>query len=220
MTITATQATTPANSGATAGATSQLTADFSMFLKLLTTQMQNQDPLNPMDTAQYTQQLVQYSQVEQSIKQNTTLSDILARLSSQDLTQSSSLIGREARFDSAVSPLGKDGASWAWTSDRTLASLEASVIDASGAVVATQVIDPAKSGTFQWNGALSNGGTATEGSYTLALKGVDASGNAATLSIQGMAIVDGVTVSNGVTMLTANGATYPASAVVGLQRRD
>ncbi|CAA9508557.1 MAG: Flagellar basal-body rod modification protein FlgD [uncultured Sphingomonas sp.] len=41
--------------------------DFTMFLKLLTTQMQNQDPLSPMDTSQYTQQLVQYSQVEQSI---------------------------------------------------------------------------------------------------------------------------------------------------------
>ena len=51
-----------------------------MFLKLLTTQMQNQDPLSPMDTSQYTQQLVQYSQVEQSIQQNSTLKDILSSL--------------------------------------------------------------------------------------------------------------------------------------------
>lgn len=214
MTITATPATA-ANSAST-GATTQLTADFSMFLKLLTTQMQNQDPLNPMDTAQYTQQLVQYSQVEQSIKQNTTLTDILARLSSQDLTQSSSLIGREARFDSAVSPLGDDGARWSWMSDRSLASLEATVTDAAGTVVATQLIDPAKSGTFSWDGTLTGGGKASAGSYTLALKGIDSSGSSATLTIQGMAIVDGVTVSNGVTTLTANGTTYPASAVAGL----
>lgn len=215
MTIAAMQ-TAGVASSATTGATSQLTADFSMFLKMLTTQMQNQDPLNPMDTAQYTQQLVQYSQVEQSIKQNTTLTNILARLSSQDLTQSSSLIGREARFDSAVSPLGDDGARWGWTSDRTLASLEATITDASGTVVATQAIDPAKTGTFRWDGALAGGGTAPMGSYTLGLKGTDGSGNAATLSIQGMAVVDGVTVENGVTTLTANGVNYPASAVAGL----
>src|SRR4051812_13135181 len=87
--------TTPA-----AAATKGIGADFNMFLKLLTTQMQNQDPLNPMDTSQYTQQLVQYSQVEQTVQQTGTLKDILTRLTSQDMAQASSYIGKEASFNS------------------------------------------------------------------------------------------------------------------------
>jgi flagellar basal-body rod modification protein FlgD len=97
-------------------------ADFNMFLKLLTTQMQNQDPLSPMDSTQYTQQLVQYSQVEQSVQQSGTLKDILARLSTQDLSQASGFIGRDAVFNSAVSGLGTAPASWNYAADRPMTS--------------------------------------------------------------------------------------------------
>ncbi|MFC3215244.1 flagellar hook assembly protein FlgD [Novosphingobium panipatense] len=82
---------------ATAGATSGLLADYNLFLKLLTTQMTNQDPLDPMDTSEYTAQLVQYSQVEQSIQQTGKLDDIMSQLLSQQMAQASSYIGREAR---------------------------------------------------------------------------------------------------------------------------
>lgn len=57
-----------------------LTGDYDMFLKLLTTQMQNQDPLDPMDSSEYTQQLVQFSAVEQQIEQTGLLREILAKL--------------------------------------------------------------------------------------------------------------------------------------------
>ncbi|WPR54578.1 flagellar hook capping FlgD N-terminal domain-containing protein [Streptomyces sp. S399] len=77
----------PRRGPSSAAPTTGIKADFNMFLKLLTTQMQNQDPLSPMDTSQYTQQLVQYSQVEQSVQQNTTLNSILSNLSNQGLTQ-------------------------------------------------------------------------------------------------------------------------------------
>ncbi|PNB52618.1 flagellar hook capping protein, partial [Pseudomonas sp. FW305-130] len=67
---------TAATTATAAAPATGIKADFNMFLKLLTAQMQNQDPLSPMDTSQYTQQLVQYSQVEQSAQQNTTLNSI------------------------------------------------------------------------------------------------------------------------------------------------
>lgn len=70
----------PASTAAPTNPAAARLGDFDMFLKLLTTQMQHQDPLSPMDTAQYTQQLVQYSQVEQSIQQTALLKEILARL--------------------------------------------------------------------------------------------------------------------------------------------
>ena len=91
---TVTGATTTA--AAATNALGKTSADFNMFLKLLTTQMQNQDPLKPMDSTEYTAQLAQFSQVEQTIQQTGTLKDILSRLSGQDLAQASGLIGREA----------------------------------------------------------------------------------------------------------------------------
>ena len=56
----------------------KLAEDFTQFLTLLTTQLQNQDPLNPMDSTEFTNQLVQFSQVEQSINTNQKLDDLLA----------------------------------------------------------------------------------------------------------------------------------------------
>ena len=102
-------------------------ADFNMFLKLLTTQMQNQDPLDPMDTSQYTQQLVQYSQVEQSIQHTGLLRDLLSRMPSNDMTQASGLIGREAEFESGVAGLSDGPARWSWSLDRNAASITAEV---------------------------------------------------------------------------------------------
>jgi flagellar basal-body rod modification protein FlgD len=104
-----TTVTSPANTASTntllnqaAQSTSGVGADFNMFLKMLTVQMQNQDPLDPMDTSEYTKQLVQFSQVEQSMQQTGVLKDILTRVSGQDMAQASAFIGREARFDTNV----------------------------------------------------------------------------------------------------------------------
>jgi len=83
MAIESTTSTAPAGPQITPsrqGAASKLNADFDLFVNLLTTQMKNQDPLDPVDSAQYTQQLVQYSAVEQAIEQTGTLKDIRDRL--------------------------------------------------------------------------------------------------------------------------------------------
>lgn len=216
MTVTATQGTGASTGTPVTTVGTQFATDLNMFLKLLTTQMQNQDPLNPMDTAQYTQQLVQYSQVEQSIQQNGTLKDILSRLSSQNLTQSSGLIGQEVRFASDVAGLSDQPARWNWTTDRSLGSLEATVKDASGRVVATQSVDPAKAGTFSWDGTKSDGTKASAGSYTMSLEGTDLAGAAVTITPQALATVSGVSLVNGTITLNAGGANYPDSAVVGV----
>jgi flagellar basal-body rod modification protein FlgD len=197
------------------GALAKTSADFNMFLKMLTTQMQNQDPLNPMDTAQYTQQLVQYSQVEQSIQQTGTLKDILGRLTTQDMAQSSSFIGREAQFDSDVSGLSAAApAQWAFTTDRAVGSLLATVTDSAGKVVDTRPVDPATSGRFSWDGKLSNGERAPAGSYSLSIQGADLSGTVVPVSVQSVGTVKQVTSANGVVQLGVNGADMPASKLI------
>ena len=153
-------------------------SDFDLFLKLLTTQMQNQDPLSPMDTAQYTQQLVQYSQVEQSLQQTGVLKDILARLSGDDLTSAGQLIGRTGEFDSSVSGLTANRpAEWRWTLPTAPATLTAEILDSSGAVVARPAVTAAGSGTLAWDGKLTSGGRAGDGAYVLRLTAKTADGS-------------------------------------------
>ena len=209
--------TSDASVGASVGnnALAKVSEDYTMFLKLLTTQMQNQDPLSPMDTAQYTQQLVQYSQVEQSVQQSQTLKEILSSLTAQDMAQTASFIGREVQFDSSVSGLsGAAPAQWAFTADRPVGSLLATVTDSSGTVVDVRTIDPATSGRFSWDGKLASGGQAPAGSYTLSIAAQDLSGASVPVTVNSVGVVKQVTTVGGSVQLGVNGADMPASKLV------
>lgn len=190
-------------------------ADFNMFLKLLTTQMQNQDPLDPMDTSQYTQQLVQYSQVEQSMQQTGLLRDLLGRMSASDMSQAADLIGREAEFDSSIAGLGSAPASWSWSLPRDAAALTGDIVDSSGKTVATVTLDPAANGgRYSWDGRLAGGGQATEGAYQLKLKATDAAGNSVPVTVRAVGTVQEVVQSAGELWLKIGGASLPMSDLV------
>ena len=215
--MTAISSMTPAMQGATgtSEAGAQLTANFDMFLKLLTTQMQNQDPLDPMETSEYTQQLTQYSQVEQSIQQTAALKDILAALSTQDLAQSSNFLGQRAEIDSATAGLSDQRpAQWTWRADRSIQSLTATIADARGRVVETRELDPSSAGAFAWDGSLSAGGTAPDGGYTLSLSALDAAGQRVPVTVSSTGIVDEVATRNGAVMLGINGYSFPTAALI------
>lgn len=197
-----------------------LSADYTMFLKLLTTQMQNQDPLDPMDTSEYTQQLVQYSQVEQSIQQTGSLKDILSQLNAQQLSQASSFIGREARFDSAVAGLGTDPATWSYDVNGAPASITATITDASGAIVKMVTLDPAAHGRFEWDGTKTNGERAADGAYKLALTAAAASGEPLYATVNSNAKVTDVVANGTDIMLGANGIRLPLSGLVSISAVD
>ncbi|MET3824983.1 flagellar basal-body rod modification protein FlgD [Sphingomonas sp. PvP055] len=206
-------ATTPT---APSSALTKLTNDSTTFLKLLTTQMQNQDPLKPMDTSEYTQQLVQFSQVEQSIQQNQSLKDILAKLSSADLSNAAALIGHVASFDSSIAGLGSTGdATWRFAADRTPQTMLATISDANGNTVTTQPVDPA-SGQVRWNGTDSHGARAPNGTYTLSLTATDAAGSSIPVTIAAEGMVSEVSVENGKLTLLANGQQYAADSLARL----
>lgn len=215
MTIAATGNATNAPAAVSAEMFGGQGADFNMFLKLLTTQMQHQDPLDPMDTSQYTQQLVQYSQVEQSIQQTGLLKDLLSRMSASDMTQASGLIGREVEFDSGVAGLSERPASWSWSLPHKAASITADILDSSGRTVATVPIDPAAtSGRFDWEGLISQGNRAPKGAYVLKLTAVDESGAAVSASVRSLGRVDEVVRSDGELWLDIGGASLPLGELV------
>ena len=192
----------------------KLSSDYTLFLRLLTTQMQNQDPLSPMDSSQYTQQLVQYSQVEQSIQQTGALKDILSRLSAQDMMQASALIGREAHYDGPVAGLLTSAAAqWTWSLPAKPASLTAIISDASGHEIERRTLAPDAT-SLSWDGSLALGGTAPSGSYTLALDARDASDNPLTAQLGAAGLVSSVSRrDDGTVSLSINGAAVPLSAV-------
>ncbi|MCX8476650.1 MAG: flagellar biosynthesis protein FlgD [Sphingomonas sp.] len=202
--------------GTTNAASSKLNADFDMFLKLLTTQMQNQDPLDPMDTAQYTQQLVQYSQVEQSIEQTATLKEMLAAFGTQNLMQASALIGAQVETSSATSGLSAaTPAQWTWSATREVASMTATIKDAKGKIVDTLPIDATgAAGAFTWDGTTSAGKKVDPGLYTLELAGKDASGAAVTTTAHAYGKVTDVELDNGTVQMTINGLKVASSELL------
>ncbi|WP_404337410.1 flagellar hook assembly protein FlgD [Sphingomonas sp. MMS12-HWE2-04] len=204
-TVTSTTSKTGIDTSTTAG--TKLSADYDMFLKLLTAQMQNQDPLDPMDTSQYTQQLVQYSQVEQSIEQNTTLKSILSSLGTQNLTQASSLIGRSVETDSATAGLSATSpAQWSWAAPRDVASMTATITDANGRIVDTRTVAAnAAAGTLSWDGQTSTGQTKGAGNYTIKLEGTNSGGNALTITPHAIGTVSDVQLDGGNVLVTING---------------
>jgi flagellar basal-body rod modification protein FlgD len=190
-----------------------INADFNMFVKLLTAQMQNQDPLSPMDTSQYTSQLVQYSQVEQSMAQTSTLKSILSAMSTQDLTQASGLMGHQVTVDSASAGLGDTPVQWNWSASRDISGLTATIADANGNTIDQLAFNPQASGSFSWDGTLSTGGQAPKGNYSISFKAVDANGSDVPVTVSTTATVTQIAMQNGAVMLGSNGQDWPVSAL-------
>jgi len=215
--ITDTASTKSTTTTVAASSSTNLLADYNLFLKLLTTQMTNQDPLDPMDTSEYTAQLVQYSQVEQSIQQTGALGNILSQMLSQQMAQASSYIGREARFDSPVSGLATDSpARWTYYVDGTPATLTATVKDALGGTVATVSLDPDAQGSYEWDGTMKDGTKAPAGAYTLSIAAADASGSSLDTTINSIGTVDDVVTDGTDIMLGVNGIRLSAAGLVAL----
>lgn len=213
-TVTGSTPTPTASSTALASSSS----DYNMFLKLLTTQMQNQDPLKPMDSTEYASQLAQFSQVEQTVQQTSTLNGILAQLSTQSLSQATGLIGNTAQFKSDVAGLSdKAPATWGYTADRAVTSLVGTVTDSAGKVVATLPIDQLdKTGTISWDGELASGGKAPSGAYTLKIAATDISGTTVPVSITSSGLVSDVTSGTSGVTLGVNGVQMPIATLVKL----
>ena len=94
----------------TGGAT--LAGNFQTFLTLLTTQLQNQNPLDPLDTNQFTQQLVQFASVEQQLKTNDQLTSLVSLQQTAQSTQALGFVGKTAVVDGTTAALTNSSATW------------------------------------------------------------------------------------------------------------
>lgn len=193
-----------------------IAADFSMFLKLLTTQMQNQDPLNPMDSTQYTQQLAQYSQLEQTVKQGSTLTAILDRLGQQDMGQAAGLIGRDVRLDSDTAGLDGGPARWRYRLDRPATAATVAIVDAAGKTVHSAEIAPTATGIFTWDGRLPDGSAAPLGAYRMRIAARAVDGAAVGATAQSLGRVADIAMVDGQLTLGVSGQRFPLASLVAV----
>ena len=181
MTATAAVATagsTAATSGAP-GALGSLSNNFNDFLKLLMAQLQNQDPSSPTDPNAFTQQLVQFSQVEQQVNTNSNLTSLIQLTQGSALMQSSSLVGKtvEAQTDKLSLQNGTAGLQFAASAPATV---NVGVYNSAGIKVRDATVDTtANKGAWTWDGTDNNGRTLPDGAYSA--KATDAAGSGTTV---------------------------------------
>jgi flagellar basal-body rod modification protein FlgD len=159
---------TGSSSSASTSKASDLTADFETFLLMLTTQAQNQDPLEPMDSSEYAAQLAQFSMVEQQVLSNDNLSALISQINLQTASSMSSWLGKEVR---APTPAAFEGTAITLIPSFEVGadSAELVVTDAGGLEVARSAVDP-NATSLTWNGLDKNGNTLPNGTYTLEIE--------------------------------------------------
>ncbi len=153
------------SSSSTTSSTAADTQD--RFLTLLVTQLQNQDPLNPMDNSELTSQLAQISTVTGIEELNTTLSSLVNNLGTNQSLQASGLIGKSVLVPGTQMVL-TDGAAYAGVNLSSAADeVTVTISDSSGTVVHTQKLGAQEAGVFNvsWDGTTDSGTTAEDGTY-------------------------------------------------------
>lgn len=168
------------------------------FLTLLITQIQNQDPLNPMDNAQITTQLAQLNTVTGIEKLNSTLTDLLSGYNETQGLQAAGIIGKNVMVAGNALPLSGSKAYGGALLDMAADTVTLNIKDATGKVVQTENLGAKDAGSFYfvWDGKDSSGNTLADGNYTFT---VDATAGSNTVTATAMKIgtVSAVARSNG-----------------------
>jgi flagellar basal-body rod modification protein FlgD len=219
-TTTPTTTTNPASSAASAASSAgvagsqQIAGDYNTFLTLLTSQLQHQDPLNPIDTNQFTQQLVDFASVEQQVNMNTNLQTLISLQQTSEATSAMQFLGNNVTVSGASATLAANSpATWSLNSPSP-ATANVTITSSTGQIAFTGTVS-LNTGTqsYSWNGQGNNGITWPAGQYSLAVNATGANGQAVTVSTQVQGTVTGINLSQNPPQLTIGGQSYPISAI-------
>ncbi len=165
--VTTAQALT-AQQSTTASSNSLIDSDFETFLVMLTTQMQNQDPLNPIESSDYAVQLATFSGVEQAVRSNQLLENLVQQMGAMGMAQLAGWVGMEAR---AAAPVWFDGDPVTLAPNPAAVADQAILVayDSAGTEVSRRPIT-LSTAQIEWNGLMENGSTAADGLYSFRLE--------------------------------------------------
>src|SRR4051794_36597246 len=185
-----------------------LAGNFDTFLTLLTTQLKNQNPLDPLDTNQFTQQLVQFAQVEQQMKQNDQLTTLISIEKSAQSTTALAFVGQTVAVDGQTSALTNGQASWSLAVPKPV-SAGVTIQSATDQTVysSTFTMNPGNQ-QFTWDGRDNNGVQWPDGNYKITVTAKDASGQITSVPSEINGLVDSVDLTQTPPVLSIGGQNF------------
>jgi flagellar basal-body rod modification protein FlgD len=212
----------PATAGTTSGtaiaqtgtsALGSLSNNFSNFLSLLMTQLQNQDPTSPLDSNQFTSELVQFTSVEQQIDTNSNLTQLIQLTQASQVEQSASMIGKPVTVTSSQLSL-QDSTAAVNFNTTTAEPVGIAVYSPSGTQVQTATLTSAAgANSWTWNGHNASGTTMPDGPYTVTVTALGANGATTAVPFTVTGTTTSVLNNGGTVELQMGGLTLPFSAV-------
>ena len=191
--------------------------NFDTFLQLLTTQLKNQNPLDPLDTNQFTQQLVEFSGVEQQLKTNDYLSSLVTANANTTNSNAVGYIGKTVTASGVRSELVNGKAQWQFKV-ADAATVTVNIKDANGNTVYTeQGSMQAGAGTFTWDGTDSQGNSQPSGTYSISMQAVTAEGKTINVSTETTGVVTGVDFTGSEPVLLVGNSRLNLSGVTSVR---
>lgn len=180
------------------------------FLRLLVTQIRNQDPMQPMDTEGMMQQLAQLTSVERLVAIDDRLATLSLATAGMANSQAADLVGRTVEADTSHVVLGEgESVTGAFHLDAPAATTEIAIYDGAGRLVRTIDAGAQAAGnrTFTWDGRMDDGSSAPSGRYRVAITARNADGAAVNAEMTVQGIVDAVRYDGGYPLLDVDGAS-------------
>ncbi|HVZ51545.1 MAG TPA: flagellar hook capping FlgD N-terminal domain-containing protein [Pseudolabrys sp.] len=216
--VTATGQSSSASAVSSSVDNTMIASNFTTFLQLLTTQLKNQNPLDPLDTNQFTQQLVQFAQVEQQMKSNDQLATLVSMDKTAQSTAALAYVGATVVVDGSTTQLTSSGATWNFNVSKP-ATATITIKDSTGQTcyTGTMTVNPGDQ-KFVWDGKGSDGKQWPAGNYTITATAVDANKQPVTVSTEVQAVVDSVDLTQDPPVLSINGEDYTMDKIKRIVR--
>jgi flagellar basal-body rod modification protein FlgD len=203
----------------------KLAKDLNSFLTLLTSQLKNQDPLSPMDSSEFTNQLVEFAQVEQQIGMNDNLTNLIG-LSQQSIVSSSvNYIGKTIEGESDQAPLQNGKLKAAYGLNAEASQVTVVVRNEAGDIIYSRPIEAAEGKSqgvhaFEWDGKDSNGNQLPDGPFTLSVTAMGADDKPVENYVTAFGRVTGVTTINHATVLLIGKVGIPVNSVLSVTESE
>jgi flagellar basal-body rod modification protein FlgD len=206
-----------ASTGSAANALNSLTSNFNDFLQLLMTQLQNQDPTAPMDSTQFTAELVQFAGVQQQVDTNSNLQQLIELTQGEETLQGSAMVGKSVDLNATTLPLQNGTGTIDYTAIAANEAVQITITDNAGKEVRTVNVDSSQKGTnsWTWNGQNDSGSQVPDGVYNVGVQGgVGQSVSAMPFTVMGT--VTGVISNSGTIALQVGSLTTPLSSIASV----
>ncbi|WP_315705557.1 MULTISPECIES: flagellar hook assembly protein FlgD [unclassified Bradyrhizobium] len=218
MTVSATSSTTSNSSTSSSSSSSSTAMSSTDFLKLLVSELQNQDPLNATSVTDFVNQMTSYATFTEQSATNTSMSSLASSFSSLVTLNSVNYIGHTVEAKSDTATLSNGSATYGYSLSSVASNVSISIKDSSGNTVWTGTgTGNAGSNSFTWDGKDSSGNQLSDGGqYTISVTATNAAGTSVLNYTTITGTVTGIDTSTSTPSLTVSGASVSAANIIGV----